>query len=71
MPHAAWDALRYASMGPRHTCPRPQNAVVFSGFGCAHRALVDLGIEEGLPHVGDVDVDAAYNRLLAQLRDST
>ncbi len=35
-----------------------------SGFGCAHRALCDLGMEPTLP-----GVDEAYNALLAAVRD--
>jgi prolycopene isomerase len=30
------------------------NAVVFSGFGCAHRILVDLGMEEAWPAVDEL-----------------
>lgn len=41
------------------------NAVVFSGFGCAHRVLCDLGKEKGLP-----GVDEAYNGLLSWVRNS-
>lgn len=40
------------------------NAVVFSGFGCAHRVAVDLGMEPGWPVV-----DKAYNSLLNFVRD--
>jgi prolycopene isomerase len=40
------------------------NAVVFSGFGCAHRVAVDLGMEKGWPVV-----DAAYKGLLSLVRD--
>lgn len=40
------------------------NAVVFSGFGCAHRILCDLGKEPRLP-----GVDEAYNALLKTVRD--
>lgn len=40
------------------------NAVVFSGFGCAHRVAVDLGMEPGWPVV-----DAAYKKLLNTVRD--
>ena len=40
------------------------NAVVFSGFGCAHRAAVDLGLEAGWPAV-----DKAYRALLDFARD--
>jgi len=47
------------------------NAVVFSGFGCAHRVLVDLGMVEGLPKLGETDLDAQYNQMLARLRDSS
>lgn len=42
------------------------NAVVFSGFGAAHRVAVDLGMEPGWPVV-----DRAYNKLLAWVRDSS
>lgn len=41
------------------------NAVVFSGFGCAHRVLCDLGVEPTLP-----GVDQAYNTLLNTVRDA-
>jgi prolycopene isomerase len=46
--------------------PTPQgvNAVVFSGFGCAHRVAVDIGMEPGWPAV-----DAAYKGLLNYVRD--
>lgn len=40
------------------------NAVVFSGFGCAHRVAVDLGMEPGWPVV-----DKAYKGLLNFVRD--
>ena len=39
------------------------NAVAFSGFACGHRALVDLGFEEGLP-----SLDGPFNKLLAAAR---
>uniref|UniRef100_A0A7R9VHL1 prolycopene isomerase n=1 Tax=Chlamydomonas euryale TaxID=1486919 RepID=A0A7R9VHL1_9CHLO len=42
------------------------NAVVFSGFGCAHRALCDLGKEPTWPVV-----DKGFNALLRSLRNST
>jgi prolycopene isomerase len=42
------------------------NAVVFSGFGCAHRIAVDSGLAPGWPAV-----DAAYGKLLAWARDSS
>ncbi len=41
------------------------NAVVFSGFGCAHRALCDLGLAPTLPVI-----DGAYNALLSAARDA-
>jgi len=41
------------------------NAVVFSGFGCAHRVLCDLGKEPRLP-----GIDEAYNTLLSTVRDA-
>lgn len=41
------------------------NAVVFSGFGCAHRVLCDLGLQPTLP-----GVDGAYNSLLSAARDA-
>jgi prolycopene isomerase len=41
------------------------NAVVFSGFGCAHRVLCDLGKEATLP-----GVDEAYNKLLETVRNA-
>jgi prolycopene isomerase len=41
------------------------NAVVFSGFGCAHRVLCDLGKEPTLP-----GVDQAYNKLLETVRNA-
>ncbi|KAK9827277.1 hypothetical protein WJX81_007326 [Elliptochloris bilobata] len=40
------------------------NAVVFSGFGCAHRVLCDLGKAPSLP-----GLDAGYNALLGAVRD--
>jgi prolycopene isomerase len=40
------------------------NAVVFSGFGCAHRVAVDIGLEPGWPAV-----DKAYASLLNYVRD--
>eukprot|EP00878_Enallax_costatus_P016763 GHUV01017592.1.p1 GENE.GHUV01017592.1~~GHUV01017592.1.p1 ORF type:complete len:376 (+),score=69.89 GHUV01017592.1:491-1618(+) len=40
------------------------NAVVFSGFGCAHRVAVDIGLEPGWPAV-----DKAYQGLLNYVRD--
>ena len=40
------------------------NAVVFSGFGCAHRVLCDLGKQPTIPIL-----DPAYNGLLAAVRD--
>ena len=40
------------------------NAVVFSGFGCAHRVLADLEKEPRLP-----GIDEAYNGLLTAVRD--
>ncbi|KAG1660115.1 hypothetical protein FOA52_015095 [Chlamydomonas sp. UWO 241] len=39
------------------------NAVVFSGFSCAHRALVDIGLEEGWPLV-----DQGFRALLKGAR---
>lgn len=40
------------------------NAVVFSGFGCAHRVAVDIGMEPRWPAV-----DKAYQGLLNYVRD--
>lgn len=40
------------------------NAVVFSGFGCAHRVLCDLGIEPTWPAV-----DSGYKGMLEFIRD--
>ena len=40
------------------------NAVVFSGFGCAHRAAVDLGLTPGWPLL-----DKAFGSLLGAVRD--
>ncbi len=40
------------------------NAVVFSGFGVAHRVAVDLGMEPGWPIA-----DKAYSALLRFVRD--
>jgi len=40
------------------------NAVVFSGFGCAHRVLCDLGKQPTIPIL-----DPAYNGLLGAVRD--
>ncbi|KAG2485310.1 hypothetical protein HYH03_015984 [Edaphochlamys debaryana] len=42
------------------------NAVVFSGFGCAHRVLVDLGMEPAWPAA-----DKLYGKALAAIRDSS
>ena len=42
------------------------NAVVFSGFGCAHRALCDLGIEPSWPSV----VDNGFRSMLRLARES-
>jgi len=42
------------------------NAVVFSGFGCAHRVACDLGMEPTWPVV-----DRAYNALLKSIRDAS
>jgi prolycopene isomerase len=39
------------------------NAVVFSGFGCAHRVLCDLGMEKTWPLL-----DAGLNKMLSFLR---
>jgi prolycopene isomerase len=41
------------------------NAVVFSGFGCAHRVLCDLGMQPTLPVI-----DEAFGALLSAVRDS-
>jgi hypothetical protein len=40
------------------------NAVVFSGFGCAHRVLCDQGKQAVIPVL-----DQGYNTLLAAVRD--
>ena len=40
-------------------------AVVFSGFGCAHRLLCDLDMEPRLP----AGLDDGYNALLGAVRD--
>ena len=40
------------------------NAVVFSGFGCAHRVLCDLGKQPVIPVV-----DNAFTSLLSAVRD--
>ena len=40
------------------------NAVVFSGFGCAHRVLCDLGKQPVIPVL-----DNAFAGLLAAVRD--
>ena len=40
------------------------NAVVFSGFGCAHRVLCDQGKQAVIPVL-----DQGYNSLLAAVRD--
>ena len=42
------------------------NAVVFSGFGCAHRALCDLGLEPTWP-----SVDAPFRSALKYIRDKS
>jgi prolycopene isomerase len=41
------------------------NAVVFSGFGCAHRMLVDQGKAPRLPVI-----DEAFNAVLKTVRDN-
>ena len=41
------------------------NAVVFSGFGCAHRVLCDIGKEPTIP-----GLDGAYNKLLETARNA-
>ena len=41
------------------------NAVAFSGFACAHRVLVDLGLEPGLG-----PLDGPFKRLLRFARES-
>jgi prolycopene isomerase len=38
--------------------------VVFSGFGCAHRVLCDLGKQPRLP-----GIDEGYNAMLSAVRD--
>lgn len=40
------------------------NAVVFSGFGCAHRVLCDIGKQPSLPLL-----DPAYNSILGAVRN--
>lgn len=40
------------------------NAVVFSGVGCAHRVLCDLGKEPTLPVI-----DSGFSALLSAVRD--
>ena len=40
------------------------NAVVFSGFGCAHRVLCDLGKAPSLP-----GLDQGFSALLGAVRD--
>lgn len=42
------------------------NAVVFSGFSCAHRVMCDLGKEPTWPVL-----DAGYSKLLNWVRDSS
>lgn len=49
---------------PPPTASQGVNAVVFSGFGCAHRVAVDIGMEPGWPVV-----DKAYKGLLNFVRD--
>jgi len=44
------------------------NAVVFSGFGCAHRVLADLGRVPVAPVVGGVDLDRLYTDLMEDWR---
>jgi len=46
---------------PSPACPP---AVVFSGFGCAHRVLCDLGKQPTLPLL-----DQGYNAMLNAVRD--
>lgn len=42
------------------------NAVVFSGVGCAHRLMVDLGKKPGLPLL-----DGPFNAMLKAIRDGS
>ena len=42
------------------------NAVVFSGFACAHRVLCDLGLEPGWP-----TLDRAFNSAFSTIRGWT
>ncbi|GIL48169.1 hypothetical protein Vafri_4859 [Volvox africanus] len=42
------------------------NAVVFSGFGCAHRVLTDLGLEPSWPVL-----DSAFGKLLSTVRNAS
>ncbi|GIL74812.1 hypothetical protein Vretimale_2408 [Volvox reticuliferus] len=42
------------------------NAVVFSGFGCAHRVLTDLGVEPSWPLL-----DSAFGKLLSTVRNAS
>ena len=48
----------------KHAQKKGVNAVVFSGFGCAHRAAVDLGLTPGWPLL-----DKAFGSLLGAVRD--
>lgn len=40
------------------------NAVVFSGFGCAHRVMCDLGMQPTIPLL-----DGAFNRAFSAVRN--
>lgn len=57
-------APRPAAPPPSLAVPQGVNAVVFSGFGAAHRVAVDIGLEPGWPLV-----DRAYRGLLSYARD--
>ncbi|CAD7702747.1 unnamed protein product [Ostreobium quekettii] len=41
------------------------NAVVFSGFGCAHRVLCDIGVKPTFPSLDD-----AFSKFLSLIRDN-
>ena len=61
--HPSQHPLPLPPTGPLPPLPPP--AVVFSGFGCAHRVLCDLDMEPRLP----AGLDDGYNVLLGAVRD--
>jgi hypothetical protein len=66
MPFNTTDVQRLYCAGDSTFPGQGVNAVVFSGFGAAHRALVDQGKEKTWPAV-----DRLFNAALSQLRYNT